>query len=335
MLELGFAYMSSLPFWSVADDILKELADSLQCFCLIAATDAATTMWGGLLHRPPNARMFVDLPDVGRRAPTHTVAPGIVLLGALTGQDLNRALLACTAGDTGLDPVSSGARDPGPAPGVVVPIVPEQNFSEIAVPLMDGQGRIIAGMSVLSPLSRISAEDAVKQYLPRIQQAAEDINRLVGYRAPARERFPRHRPHETAEEDEMLEKEMIQPYGFKNVSAGDQVTGFQVRIRIPYYRGIWASLLEGADVTVDGEEFSRDPVLWTLGDKTLTLAEVEAATDVRWPFDEPAVLTVPKAGGLAVGMHDIRVKLAFRASYMPPDMGPWITRAERKLALTH
>ena len=66
---------------------------------------------------------------------------------------------------------------------MVASVVPAQNFSEIAVPLLDAQGRIIAGMSVLSPLSRISAEDAVKQYLPRIKQAAEDINRLVGYRA--------------------------------------------------------------------------------------------------------------------------------------------------------
>ena len=39
-------------------------------------------------------------------------------------------------------------------------------------------------MSVLSPLSRISADDAVKQYLPRIKQAAEEINTLVGYKAP-------------------------------------------------------------------------------------------------------------------------------------------------------
>jgi len=94
----------------------------------------------------------------------------------------------------------------------------------------------------------------------------------------------------------MLEKDMIQSYGFRNVSAGDQVTGFQIRIRIPYYRGVWASLVEGADVTVDGEEFSRDTILWTLGDKTFTLPELEAASDVRWPFDEPAVLTVPKMG---------------------------------------
>ncbi|HTR25560.1 MAG TPA: DUF6379 domain-containing protein [Terriglobales bacterium] len=133
----------------------------------------------------------------------------------------------------------------------------------------------------------------------------------------------------------MLEKGMIQSRGFKVVSKDGKITGFQVRIRTPYYRGIWASLLEGADVSVDGEEFSRDKILWTLGNKTFTLSELEASRDVRWPFDEAAVLTVPKTGGLDVGMHDVRVKLVFRASYMPPDMGPWITVAERKIALAN
>ena len=46
----------------------------------------------------------------------------------------------------------------------------------------------------------------------------------------------------------MLEREMIQTHGFRNVTADGRITGFRVRIRIPYYRGVWASLLEGADV---------------------------------------------------------------------------------------
>lgn len=133
----------------------------------------------------------------------------------------------------------------------------------------------------------------------------------------------------------MLEKGMIQSRGFRNLSKAGRMTGFQIRIRTPYYRGIWASLLEGADVSVDGEEFSREKILWTLGDKTFTLSELEASRDVRWPFDEAAVLILPKPGGLDIGMHEVRVKLAFRASYMPPDMGPWITNAERKIALAH
>ena len=62
--------------------------------------------------------------------------------------------------------------------------MPEEDFFEIAVPLFDSQGRIIASMTVLSPLTTIAAEDAIRQRLPRIRQAAEEINRLVGYRAP-------------------------------------------------------------------------------------------------------------------------------------------------------
>jgi IclR family pca regulon transcriptional regulator len=186
VLELGFAYMSSLPFWSVANDILKELADSLQVFCLIVTSDSNYDhVWVVNSVRPSSPPMFIDFPDIGRRAPTHTVAPGIILLGELTGQDLNRALLACTANDPGAvlpalrERVLHDRRQ-----GWSLRVVPEQNISEIAVPLVDSQGRIIAGMSVLSPLSKISAEEAVHQYLPRIRRAAEDINKLVGYRGP-------------------------------------------------------------------------------------------------------------------------------------------------------
>jgi IclR family pca regulon transcriptional regulator len=186
VLELGFAYLSSLPFWSVANDVVKELADSIEASCLIVTTDRSydhVVVVSSI--RPSHAPTLADLPDVGRRSPTHTVAPGIVLLGSLTGQDLNRALLACTAGDTKVtvaslrDRVIQDRRQ-----GWSFRSSPEENFCEIAVPLLDSQGRIIASMTVLIPLTTITPEEAIEQRLPRIRQAAEEINRLVGYRAP-------------------------------------------------------------------------------------------------------------------------------------------------------
>jgi IclR family transcriptional regulator, pca regulon regulatory protein len=184
VLELGVAYMSGLPFWSVAYDVLKELADELEVFCLIVASDSAYDhVWVVSSVRPSNPPMFVEFPDIGRRAPTHSVAPGIILLGGLTGQDLNRALLASTASDPNASVTALRDRvDRDRRQGWSLRVAPDQNFTEIAVPLVDAQGRIIAGMAVLSPLSRIPSEEAVKQYLPRIKQAAQNINRLVGYR---------------------------------------------------------------------------------------------------------------------------------------------------------
>jgi hypothetical protein len=137
------------------------------------------------------------------------------------------------------------------------------------------------------------------------------------------------------EQSKMLEKDMIQSRGFHNVVVNGKATGFQVQIRTQYYRGIWASLLEGAEVTVDGEKFSRDKVTWTLGGKTYTVAELEKTTDVRWPYEEADVLTVPQPGGLAVGLHKIEVTMLFRASYIPERLQPWPLRSERTITLVH
>jgi hypothetical protein len=127
----------------------------------------------------------------------------------------------------------------------------------------------------------------------------------------------------------LLEAHVIQTKAFKNV--GD---GFQVAVRCPYYRGIWASLLEEAQVTVDGETFATDDVRWTLGGESYSAAELAASDGLRWPFEEPAILTVEKAGGLEPGLHDVEVAITWRWSYIPEEMQPTTNISTRKLVLT-
>jgi len=130
----------------------------------------------------------------------------------------------------------------------------------------------------------------------------------------------------------MLEAHVIQAKGFTNVGGGEP-TGFQVAVRCPYYRGIWASLLEGAKLTVDGETFAGDDVRWTLGGRTFTSGELAQATGTRWPFEEPAVLTVDKPGGLEPGLHDVEISVTWRWSYIPVEMQPTTNISTRKLVL--
>ena len=126
----------------------------------------------------------------------------------------------------------------------------------------------------------------------------------------------------------MLEQHVIQTRGFRNVDGG-----FQVAVRCPYYRGVWASLLEGAVLTVDGESFGAEQVRWTLGGTTYTADELAASEEVRWPFEEPAILTVDKAGGLEPGLHELEVKITWRWSYIPVEMQPTTSVSSRKLVL--
>jgi Domain of unknown function (DUF6379) len=131
----------------------------------------------------------------------------------------------------------------------------------------------------------------------------------------------------------MLEQDVIQTRGFRNTRDGDQITGFRLQIRTPYYRGMWASLIEGADVTVDGERFAREGTTWTIAGRTYTVAELAEAGDDHWAFDQPATLTVHKPGGLEPGLHDLEVAIVWRMSYMPIEMQPTTYTARRKVTL--
>jgi len=131
----------------------------------------------------------------------------------------------------------------------------------------------------------------------------------------------------------MLEEPLIQAAGFRNTGPEDAPTGFQLRVRSPYYRGMWGNLLDKPTVIVDGEEFDGDDIRWTLPTGDYSFAELQTSTDARWPMDEAAVLTVPKAGGLARGIHDVTFVLRVRMSYIPEELQPSIWTAKRKAVI--
>src|ERR1035438_2605746 len=85
---------------------------------------------------------------------------------------------------------------------------------------------------------------------------------------------------------QMLEKEIIQENGFRNVRKNGQIAGFQVGYRSCYYRSVWLSMSLGFDVTVDGEKFSRDQITVTVGGKTYTQEEMKKIGDVQWSIAE-------------------------------------------------
>ena len=127
----------------------------------------------------------------------------------------------------------------------------------------------------------------------------------------------------------MLDFPIIQGRGFRNVVEDGRVTGFSFQLRNPNYRGGAASMLDGIEVVVDGERIPDHVPLWTLQGRTLTLDELRASTDVRWQLDEPATITVPKPGGLSVGVHQLEVTVYLRRSYFPPHGGAIPVRRDR------
>jgi len=131
----------------------------------------------------------------------------------------------------------------------------------------------------------------------------------------------------------MFEKYMICTRGFKNVVEKGQSTGFQLDVRISYYRGIPLSCVEGFDVTVDGKAFDPGEIRYAIGGKRYTIAEAAEAVDVRWPFGDSLTLLIPKPGGLAPGIHDIQVVEKLRISYHTEATNPSVAVARKKPTL--
>ena len=118
----------------------------------------------------------------------------------------------------------------------------------------------------------------------------------------------------------MLEREVIQSVGFRNIKEGDKVTGFQFKIRLPYYRGVFLCQLRLGTLIVDGERFTTDDYVWNIGGKDYTYDDIKKNKEIHWAVTEPAIIKVKKEGGLAQGYHDLTYGFCFTSSYMPPIM---------------
>jgi sugar phosphate isomerase/epimerase len=133
----------------------------------------------------------------------------------------------------------------------------------------------------------------------------------------------------------LLERELIQSVGFRNVHEGGEVTGFQLRVRMPSYRGMAASLIDGIAVKIDNlVDAHPEAPLWTLQGKTYTLQQLWDSDGVRWPLEEAAIVTVPFPGGLPEGVHEVSIELRLRMSYIPVEHQPSTYRVSRHITLT-
>lgn len=117
-----------------------------------------------------------------------------------------------------------------------------------------------------------------------------------------------------------MEKQVIQSVGFRNTKENGKITGFQLKIRLPYYRGVFLSQLLPGTLIVDEERFEKEDIIWNINGEDYTLEQMKSDFHTFWNICTPAVLKVKKEGGLSQGYHDLTYGFCFTASYMPPFM---------------
>lgn len=115
----------------------------------------------------------------------------------------------------------------------------------------------------------------------------------------------------------MYDNAMIVEGEFKNITQGNLVTGFQIGMRIPYYRGVVLSLLDDTRLTVDGELIPQEQITLTISGITLPLMHLEDDPVTKWEFGDVGILSVNQPGGLPLGEHKFELYQHVRTPYIP------------------
>ncbi|MGA9858634.1 MAG: IclR family transcriptional regulator C-terminal domain-containing protein [Solirubrobacteraceae bacterium] len=187
VLELGYAYLSSLTLPEVAQPHMETLVAQVNESSSISVLDGPDVVY---VARVPTRRIMSITLSVGTRLPAYATSMGRVLLAALPADELDVRLAA-----TELRPLSSHtitdevqlraaldrAREQGWA---AVDQELEEGLRSLAVPIHDAAGTVLAALNVSVHASRGTMASLRRDVLPLAQTAAAaieaDLRRSAG-----------------------------------------------------------------------------------------------------------------------------------------------------------
>jgi IclR family pca regulon transcriptional regulator len=193
ILELGYAYLSSLNLPEVALPHLESLVAQVHESCSVSVLDGDEVVY---IARVPTHRIMTVAISVGTRFPAYATSMGRVLLAAqpqewldgyLTRTEL-RPMTRRTITDHGrLRSTLHRVRSQGFA---LVDQELEEGLRSIAVPIRRPDGSVAAAMNLSAHVSRGSSESIRRELLPALLDTAkvlqEDLR--VAVRNPGRTR---------------------------------------------------------------------------------------------------------------------------------------------------
>jgi hypothetical protein len=111
----------------------------------------------------------------------------------------------------------------------------------------------------------------------------------------------------------------------ENGSLRSTDSGFSFDLRIPWYRSLPLSCVEGLEVSLDGEPAPVEEMELTFNDSTYSLDELPPLYDEWWQVTDSARVSIRRNGELASGPHELDVTLSLRI--------PYIVEAGRRLVM--
>lgn len=182
ILDLGFAYLSSMPIWNLAEPVMEALVAEVKESCSAAALDGTDIVY--VLRVPTHKIMSISL-GVGSRLPAYCTSMGRMLLSALPEDEAMKCLQASvltartkyTVTDVKeLMAKIAQARKQGWS---LVNQELEEGLVSMAAPITNRAGQTVAALNISGQANRTSAKAMQETMLPQLLAAAQAISRML------------------------------------------------------------------------------------------------------------------------------------------------------------
>jgi IclR family transcriptional regulator, pca regulon regulatory protein len=179
ILDLGFAYLSSVPVFAVVEAHMEAMVQQVQESSSASVLDGTDVIY--TLRVPTKRIMSVQI-EVGTRLPAYATSMGRVLLAALRPSELDdyfrhaklEALTPNTVTDAQkLRSTLEQVRQQGWA---MLDQELEVGVRSVAAPLHDSTGRVYGAMNISTNATRVTTERLLNEYLPVLRKTAEAID---------------------------------------------------------------------------------------------------------------------------------------------------------------
>ncbi|GAA5042326.1 IclR family pca regulon transcriptional regulator [Thermocatellispora tengchongensis] len=176
ILELGYAYLSSLSLPEVAEPHLERLVAEVHESASVAVLDGDHIVY---VARVATSRIMRVTISIGTRFPAHCTSMGRVLLAWMPGLDaylesagLRRMTARTITSPAALSAELARVRAQGWA---MVDQELEEGLRSIAAPIRDRSGKVVAAVNISTHASRTSLDSARRDLLPPLLATAARI----------------------------------------------------------------------------------------------------------------------------------------------------------------
>jgi IclR family pca regulon transcriptional regulator len=179
ILDIGYSYLSSLPFRRIVEPFIEELSSDVRESVSVSVLDEGDVVY---VCRVATSRIMTVSISVGNRMPAYCTSMGRVLLASLPLEDQRHHLeknppikhtkYSITSESELLSELARVHRRGWAINDQEL----EVGLRSIAAPIKDGSGRTIAAMNISTHVGRTSLKELREQLLPKLLVMADRIN---------------------------------------------------------------------------------------------------------------------------------------------------------------